>query len=92
MCNVCGQREAFLTACSATGAVSFAYCGECLLSGREPYGAVVASLIGMHSMGEVAEAYRPIVEATLKGEGKTTEELFADVVAFENEYCGRFGE
>jgi hypothetical protein len=85
-CNVCNEREAVGVACSATGAVSFAYCQECLQSNREPYGAVVASLFGMSGMDEVAEWYRPIIQATLMAEGKTEQELFADVTVLEQEY------
>lgn len=86
VCDVCGEREAIGVACSSTGAVSFAYCIECLRSKREPYGALIASLFGMSNMDEVAPWYHPIVTATLKAEGKTAEELFADIAAFEKEY------
>lgn len=86
LCNVCCKREAIGVCSSSTGAISFAYCQECLETRREPYGAVVASLYGMSGMDEVASWYRPTVVATLKAEGKTVEELFADVMAFEKEY------
>jgi len=86
LCDVCGKAEAVGVACSATGAVSFAYCVECLKTGREPYGALVASLFGMSSMDDVAEWYRPTVAATIKAEGKSVEELFADVDILEREY------
>lgn len=86
LCNVCCKREAIGVYSSSTGAISFAYCAGCLKAGREPYGALVASLLGMLSMNEVAKWYHPTVMATLKAEGKTVEELFADVEAFSKEY------
>lgn len=46
----------------------------------------MAPLIGTERMEDVAEWYRLIVEVNLEAEGKTAEELFADIVAFEREY------
>lgn len=86
ICQVCGEHEAVGVACSATGALSIAYCQECADSHREPYGAVVASLYGIPDMAEVAEWYKPVVEATLEAEGKTIDELFQDVRQFGQEY------
>ena len=85
-CNVCGKPESIVVACSACGPVSFSYCAECAAAGCEPYGTVMASLFGMSSMDDVAEWYRPTILATLKGEGKTEEELFADVRRSDQEY------
>ena len=85
-CDVCGEVEEVVVCCSATGAVSFAYCSECLQSGREPYFALAARLIGIASIDNVAEWFLPIVRVTLEAEGKTEEELFKDVRAFEEEY------
>lgn len=77
-CVVCG-KPAVGVACSSTGPVSFAYCAECLRANREPYGALVASVVGIESWDLVAEWYRPVVLSNLKAEGKTLEEFFADV-------------
>ena len=86
LCDVCHERKSVGVACSATGAVSFAYCAECAASGREPYGAVVASLYGIADFDDVAEWYRPSILATLKAEDKTIEELFIDVAKFAQAY------
>jgi len=86
ICDVCGEREAVGVACSAMGAVSIAYCAECLRVGREPYALVIGGLMGSSSMEDVADWLRPIVEATLEAEGKTQEQLFADIAALEQEY------
>lgn len=86
ICQVCGEHEAVGVACSATGALSIAYCQKCADSHREPYWALVASLYGIPSMAEVGEWYKPIIEATLKAEGKTVEELLRDVRQAEQEY------
>ena len=85
-CDVCGKHESISVNCSATGAISFAYCKECLESGREPYNAIVAALFGSSNMGEVAEWFKPIIEVTLKAEGITIDQLFADVAEMEREY------
>ena len=81
-CEVCGENEVERVACSATGAFSFGYCAGCLRSGREPYGAVVASLVGLSSFEEVALWYKPIVLTTLEAEGRSVDDLFRDVVTF----------
>ena len=86
LCEVCGTGVAVQVACSAVGAISFAYCAECLKDMREPYDALVASLYGMSSMDDVAEWFLPVVTATLKAENKSEKELFADVAAFGKEY------
>lgn len=86
-CSVCGREDPnTVVAGSSVGAVSFAYCPECLGSGREPYGLLTASLMGMTCMEDIAEWYRPIVLVTLKVEGKTVEEFFADTVTLMEEY------
>jgi hypothetical protein len=76
-CDVCGE-PAVGSACSSTGPVSFAYCAECLRTNREPYSALIASMMGMKSLDQIAEWYRPIVLSNLKAEGKTLDEFFAD--------------
>jgi len=85
-CDVCGKESEVHVACSAAGAISFAYCDDCATSGREPYFAIVASLCGIDSMKEVADWYKSIVHVTLTAEGKTEEELFEDVAVLESAY------
>lgn len=80
-CNVCHQREAVGVFASSYGAVSFAYCQDCLDAGREPYGALVVYLMGVSSMGAVSEWAKPIIRATLQAEGKTEEEFFEATMA-----------
>ena len=79
VCNVCHQNEAVGVFASNCGATSFAYCQECLDAGREPYGALVAHLVGVPDMDAVAEWARPMVRATLQAEGKTEEQFFQDI-------------
>lgn len=80
-CNVCDKNEAVGVFASSCGAVSFAYCQDCLDAGREPYGALAAHLMGASGMEDVAEWAKPIVRATLKAEGKTEEEFFQATAA-----------
>ena len=40
-CAVCGKEGEVFVACSTCGAISFAYCEDCLNIGAEPYGALV---------------------------------------------------
>lgn len=86
ICQVCGEHEAVGVACSAIGALSIAYCQECLQSHREPYWALVASLYAISGMDDAAEWFKPIIEATLEAEGKSVKELFQDVRQAEQEY------
>ena len=79
VCGVCRQNEAVGVFASRCGAVSFAYCRECLAAGREPYGALVAYLVGVLDMDDVAEWARAMVGATLQAEGKTEEQFFQDI-------------
>ena len=79
VCNVCGSNEAIGVACSACGPMSFAYCQRCAVSGREPYGAVVAAMLGIPDMDGVAAWFKPVLKTTLEAEGKSLEEFFQDV-------------
>lgn len=85
-CDVCGKEGPVYVASSSLGAISFGYCGECLGSGREPYGVAVGVFIGMKDMSEVGEWFRPILKDMLVKEGKTEEEFFKECVAFADEY------
>lgn len=89
-CDVCGDEGATEVRCSTTGGIGFRYCDQCLASGREPWGAIVACLVGVlrdpPSMDDIGEWFQPIIEIALEAEEKTQEELFAEVLAFEREY------
>jgi hypothetical protein len=67
------------------GAVSFAYCAECLKKHREPWGSLVGGLMGV-GRGEEADWVKPIIQATLEFYGKSEDELWAEVEAADNEY------
>lgn len=43
-CNVCGAVPVAAVAVSTFGAISFAYCHDCLHAGAEPWGMVVQAL------------------------------------------------
>lgn len=83
-CDVCGKEAETVVCCSSCGAISFAYCQECLNSGREPYDALVG--MGLYS-DEVSKAYRSqILLPSLNFHGKTIEEFDADVKRLDDAY------
>ncbi len=83
-CDVCGKSEGIAGGvCSALGAVSFAFCRECLLSGAEPYGMCVGLMM---AYSDWSDDYRSILDASLIVAGKTTLEFDADVTAALAEY------
>ena len=83
-CDVCGKEAETFVACSACGAISFAYCRECLNEGLEPYGA----LVGMDLyFDEISEDFKQeILLPSLKLHGKTLTEFDADVKQFDDGY------
>ena len=83
-CDVCGKEVETFVACSSCGAISFAYCTECLNAGREPYDA----LVGMGLTSDVInKSYKnQILLPSLRFYGKTVEEFDADVIKEEQEY------
>ena len=76
-CDVCGKEAETFVACSSCGAISFAYCSECLNRGLEPYDA----LVGMGLTSDVInKSYKEqILLPSLRFHGKTVEEFDADV-------------
>lgn len=84
-CDVC-EKPAVGVAASTCGAVSFAYCGECLSLHREPWGALVANCCTLER-GHVAEWFQPIIDATLEFYGKTEDDLWEEAEAFWKEYA-----
>ena len=79
-CAVCGKEGEVFVASSACGAMSNAYCSECLASGAEPWNDLViyVSLAG-HYPDQVNEMCREIVRDTCKRLHKTEEEFAQDV-------------
>ena len=83
-CNVCGKEAETVVCCSSCGAISFAYCPECLNAGREPYDA----LVGMGLTSDmINKSYKnEILLPSLKFFGKTLQEFDADVEKMDEEY------
>ena len=79
-CAVCGKEGEVFVASSACGAMSNAYCAECLASGAEPWSDLVAyvSFAG-HYPEQINEMYREIVRDTCKRLHRTEEEFARDV-------------
>lgn len=76
-CDVCGQETEVYVASSTCGAISFAYCEECLIAHREPYDALVS--MGVY-FDEISESYKEaILLPSLKFYNKTPAEFDADV-------------
>jgi hypothetical protein len=86
-CEVCKKNPSVGVGASTCGAISFAYCKECLSLGAEPYGALVAYLSSAVNKGEdckpeansIHEGYQKIIDSSLSIAGKTREEFYADV-------------
>lgn len=76
-CDVCGKEAETVVCCSSCGAISFAYCQECLNNGREPYDALVGMGLLSDCMNQI---YRQqILLPSLSFFGKTIAEFDADV-------------
>lgn len=90
-CDVCSKNGETFVGSSTLGAVSFAYCEECLRSGAEPYGllAYTLSMFGSDWENGMREEYHIIIKATLEATEKNYDELKQDVAKIideENEY------
>jgi len=87
-CDVCGQKAKGVGA-SRLGAISFAYCSDCLKEQAEPYGMMVFTVadIGLESC---AEWFKLVIQGTLKRTNKTYEKFLIDLeeekVRLEKEY------
>lgn len=88
-CSVCGKTGDVFVASSMCGAMSLAYCEECLAAGAEPWGDLAAyiSLAGRYP-DDINEEYREIVRDTCRRLGRTEEE-FAAAVEKEREEMDR---
>ena len=83
-CDVCGKETKVYAACSACGAISYAYCTECLDARLEPYDALVG--MGLF-VDEIAKNFKKaVLLPSLKLHGKTTEEFDEDVRQFWDGY------
>ena len=83
-CNVCGKEADTVVCCSSCGAISFAYCAECLNEGREPYDALVGMGLTSDCLNKTYKTQ--ILLPSLKFFGKTIEEFDADVEKMDEEY------
>jgi hypothetical protein len=77
-CEVCG-KPAVGVCSSIFGAISCAFCKECLQAGREPYGNLVGGLSGIESYKGLADWAKDAIKPTLEFYGKTEEDLFVDI-------------
>lgn len=84
-CDVCGKETETYVVCSTCGAISFAYCQECLDNGIEPYDA----LVGMRLYcSDISNKYKnEILFPSLRFHGKTPEEFDADVNKMDDDYA-----
>ena len=84
-CNVCKKEAKTTVCCSACGAISFAYCNECLEAGFEPYSALVG--MGMH-YEDISKSFKhAILDPSLKFYKKTVEQFNADVKQLDDDYA-----
>lgn len=83
-CDVCGKETNTTVCCSTCGAVSFAYCTECLKEGREPYSALVGMGIYSADLHEIFK--QDVLFPSLKFQNKTVEEFDADVRKLNESY------
>lgn len=83
-CEVCGKEAEIFVVCSTCGAISFAYCQDCLNQGIEPYDALVGMGIPSNYINKTYK--NSILYPSLKFHGKTVEEFDADVKKADDEY------
>ena len=79
-CDVCGKEGEVFVASSVYGPISFAYCEECLISGREPYDTMVAYIAcARHFPEDINVMYQEDVRKQLKLHGVSEEQFIKDV-------------
>ena len=79
ICDVCG-RPATKVASSAYGAISYAFCDQCLQKGVEPYRGVVAYIACAGRFpDDINSTYQKDIRRMLPLWGKTEEEFIQDV-------------
>lgn len=86
-CSVCGWQGAVGTACSSLGAVSFAFCKDCLASGAEPFAMLAYTVAVCGGLDNMVAAIRDVtVPATLRRTRRTLDELNAEAAAMYAEW------
>ena len=83
-CEICGKPAAGV-ASSRMGAISHAYCLDCLHNDREVWSTLVGGLFGL-SPDTVADWVKPIIESTCKFYGRTEEDLWSEIRRLEEDY------
>ena len=77
-------------ASSVFGAISNAYCMECLEAGREPWFCLVGGLSGIRNMDQLRDEVKPIIKATLEFYNKTEEQLWEEIRKIDEEYIAYY--
>lgn len=86
-CDCCNKNEAIGVFASTMGAVSLAYCKDCLSKGIEPYDMMVSYIsCGCNSFDDMNSTYKKIVKANLDFYDKTIEEFNNDIEEINKEY------
>lgn len=79
-CDVCGKTEDCEVVCGCFGAFSYAICKDCLVSGKEPYKAMVHYIANAGRFPEdINPGYQALVREQLKLHNKTEEAFIVDV-------------
>ena len=79
-CEVCGKETDIVVVASSMGAMSCAYCKDCLEAGAEPYDVMVAYIACAGRFpDDINEQYREMVRANLAYLDKTEEQFIEDV-------------
>jgi hypothetical protein len=84
-CEVCGQ-PALGVCSSAFGAISHAYCRECLTAGREVWSTLVGGLVGVGGPDDVVEEVKPRIAATCAFYKKTEARLWQEIDQLMKDY------
>lgn len=79
-CEVCGEIKPVQVCSSMLGAVSFAYCKDCLEAGLEPYGALIGfmSACGL-TYDNVNESYVELIDRCVVANHKTLDQFNQEV-------------
>lgn len=91
-CDVCGKETEVYVCASSMGAISFAYCVDCLRDGLEPYNAMVAYISCAGKFPDnINEEYQERVRDILKGLGVSEEQFIKDVDKMIDKFKNYFG-
>jgi len=97
VCEVCGKNESVGIACSVFGAMSMAYCSDCIRKNRDSYGLLVATAAcfpvpsDQIKLEDFREDLRATVTATMKYAGKSWDDLRRESTALLKEMAAYDG-